>query len=90
MNIPRSILESAKEPHWTGQIEGEEIEIYFDAEMSKITPVKVYAVFSKLGFHGWMDEGYDYIQLLWIATGIAIPYELAANDFKQNEQLAHG
>lgn len=87
MNIPKSILISGVKPHWAGKIQDEEILIYLDEEMSKYSPVNVFAVFSNMGFHGWINEGYKPIELLWTATAIPISYEVAAEDLKNNEEI---
>lgn len=89
MNIPQSIINTGTQPHWCGEVNGEEVQIYFDGEMSYLTSSNVYAVFSDLGFHGWMDEGYDNYQLLWLVTGIAIPYEQAIKEYKQNFEFSN-
>ena len=89
MQIPNSILNHVKEPHWQGVIQDEHIEIYYDYEMSKLSSSDVYAVFSAQGFHGWMDYGYEDIHLLWIATSLPIDYSSAVKEFKKVQQLTN-
>lgn len=90
MNIPNTILKNKIQPHWCGRINEEDVEIHFDEEMSKLNSSNIYAVFSELGFHGWMEEGYDKFQVLWLVSGIAIPYEQALSEYKQIEQVRNG
>lgn len=90
MNIPNTILKNMIQPHWCGKINDEDVEIYVDQEMSNINSSKIYAVFTDLGFHGWMEEGYDKFQILWLVSGIAIPYEQALSEYKQTEQVKNG
>lgn len=87
MKIPKTILQHVSVPYWKGIIQDEIIEIYYDHEMSKLSSGDVYAVFSKQGFHGWLDYGYDEIQRLWISTSIPIDYQQALNEFSQIQQL---
>lgn len=89
MDIPKSIIDRSPTPHWCGEVNNEQVEIYLDEHISNLSSSVVYAVFSNLGFHGWMDEGYDQNQVLWLVTGITYPYEKALNEYEQNQELIY-
>lgn len=89
MNLPEKFTTTGTEIHWEGTVEGEQIKVLYDKEISDISPIGLFAVFSNMGFHGWVESGYNQTELLWIATSTPIDYQYAADEIKNNEQITN-
>jgi hypothetical protein len=87
MQIPESILKSNEKPKWIGNIEGEEVHVYYDENASKFSESTLYAVFSSKGFHGWVEKEYSNIELIWMATNFPIDYNHSLAEIKYNEEI---
>lgn len=63
--LPKSLQK--EHSHYTGEHNGSFVVVIYDEEASGVSSNNLYAVFSKKGFHGWLNLGWskaDLIQVL--------------------------
>ena len=78
--IPKNIYEQGDMPQWIGKVNGDDVEIYYDDDMSSDSPTNVYAVFSDKGFHGWLEFGFVMQEILKILKSEPTDYKFAHDE----------
>ncbi len=67
--------------------ENDSVVVLYDDRASRVSSTNQYAVFTKKGFHGWMDLGFTQSELMFMANREPKEsYEVALEDFVK---LAH-
>lgn len=82
MKIPNSIIKFGEIPEWEGEISGASVKVFFDPELSGYANEKQLAVFSELGFHGWLNTDFSLLELTYVATSLPVDYDKSLEEIK--------
>jgi hypothetical protein len=80
--LPKQIFEQGDNPQWTGEVENNPVEIYYDDDISGRSAENQYAVFSDKGFHGWLGLGFSMTEILGAVKSEPSDYQKAYDEYE--------